>query len=143
KAILAILLRRYEFQLAGDPVASDFHGLVIGPKEPCRVSYRLRKEVVIAKNGTNGHTATATATATATGCPFHAAIEVNEARSFKVVVDRDLCQGHAACVGEAPEVFKIGADGKVELRNGQPTTADLVEKARAAAKFCPTRTIKV
>jgi len=43
KTIFAILLRRYDFELYGDPVASDFQGLVIGPKQPCRVRYRRRK----------------------------------------------------------------------------------------------------
>src|SRR5512146_2093288 len=42
KAILALLLGQYEFGLAGDAVASDFHGLVVGPKQPCRVRYRKR-----------------------------------------------------------------------------------------------------
>src|SRR5262249_27514455 len=42
KAILAILLRRYTFELVNPRVESDFHGLVVGPKEPCRVRYRRR-----------------------------------------------------------------------------------------------------
>jgi len=25
----------------------------------------------------------------------------------RVIVDRDLCQGHAACEEEAPEVFRV------------------------------------
>ena len=37
KAILALLLGQYEFELAGDAIDSDFQGLVVGPKEPCRV----------------------------------------------------------------------------------------------------------
>src|SRR5437667_8283762 len=44
KAILALLLGQYEFELSGDPIAADFHGLVIGPKEPCRVRYRRRTQ---------------------------------------------------------------------------------------------------
>jgi sterol 14alpha-demethylase len=42
KTILAVLLRRYDFELFGDPIESDFQGLVIGPKLPCRVRYRRR-----------------------------------------------------------------------------------------------------
>ena len=37
KAILALLLGQFDFQLYGDKIESDFHGLVVGPKEPCRV----------------------------------------------------------------------------------------------------------
>lgn len=40
KSIFALLLRRFEFSGYGDPLESDFHGVVIGPKQPCRVRYR-------------------------------------------------------------------------------------------------------
>jgi len=43
KTIFAMLLRRYDFTLFGDPIESDFQGLVIGPKMPCRVRYRRRQ----------------------------------------------------------------------------------------------------
>jgi sterol 14alpha-demethylase len=42
KTILAVLLHNYDFELFGDPIESDFQGLVIGPKTPCRVRYRRR-----------------------------------------------------------------------------------------------------
>jgi sterol 14-demethylase len=44
KTIFAILLRSYEFELTGDPVEADFHGLVVGPKLPCRVRYRRLRD---------------------------------------------------------------------------------------------------
>jgi sterol 14alpha-demethylase len=40
KTIFAILMRRFEFSSYGDPLSPDFHGFVIGPKQPCRVRYR-------------------------------------------------------------------------------------------------------
>ncbi len=40
KTIFAILMRRFEFSPFGDPLVPDFHGVVIGPKQPCRVRYR-------------------------------------------------------------------------------------------------------
>lgn len=40
KTIFAILMRRYSFTSYGDPMTPDFHGVVIGPKQPCRVRYR-------------------------------------------------------------------------------------------------------
>jgi len=42
KAIIAVLLNRYEFELAGDRIETDFQGLVLGPKPPIRICYRRR-----------------------------------------------------------------------------------------------------
>ena len=44
KAILALLLGQFDLGLHGDAIASDFQGLVVGPKEPCRVQYRRRAQ---------------------------------------------------------------------------------------------------
>lgn len=45
KAIFAILMRKFAFSSYGDPLAPDFHGVVVGPRQPCRVRYRrLRAE---------------------------------------------------------------------------------------------------
>jgi sterol 14alpha-demethylase len=45
KAIFAMLLRRFDFELCGDPIAPDFQGLVVGPKMPCRVRYQRRHAI--------------------------------------------------------------------------------------------------
>ena len=42
KTIMAIVLQQYDLELVGDPVVGDFQGLVIGPRQPCRVRYRRR-----------------------------------------------------------------------------------------------------
>ena len=139
KAILAILLRRFEFEVVDAPVASDFHGLVVGPKEPCRVRYRRRKAKVVAavpaSSKANGRPAVA-------GDGGRHGAPMTDARAFRVELDLDLCQGHAACVGEAPEVFRVGDDGKVELLAERPAPEHWA-KARAAATYCPTKTIRV
>jgi sterol 14alpha-demethylase len=44
KTIFAKLLTRYELELVGDPIETDFTGVVIGPKAPVRVRYRLRRD---------------------------------------------------------------------------------------------------
>jgi sterol 14-demethylase len=44
KAIIAVLLNRYDFELAGDPIETDFQGLVLGPKPPIGIRYRRRGE---------------------------------------------------------------------------------------------------
>jgi sterol 14-demethylase len=153
KAILAILLGRFEFELAGDPIAADFHGLVVGPKDPCRVRYRKRARPSVGARGshaaapaTNGASVHASSNgAAAGGCPFHAGDGAEAAtapRAMRLVVDRDLCQGHAVCVGEAPELFRIGDDGKTTLLVERPP-AELHAKAAAAARYCPTRAIRV
>jgi sterol 14alpha-demethylase len=168
KAILAMLLGQYDFELAGDKIESNFAGLVVSPKEPCRVRYRKRAQPSVtmrvaeelAKVASADPDAAAAA-AVAGGCPVphgngagknghangaqsHHAPPAQAAPSAKlaIILDRDLCQGHAVCVGEAPELFKIADDGKVALcRDDVP--AALADKARAAARYCPTRSIKI
>src|SRR5690606_37077530 len=51
KAIVALLLGQFDLGLCGDKIESDFHGLVIGPKEPCRIRYRRRKDPSISVEG--------------------------------------------------------------------------------------------
>jgi ferredoxin len=61
----------------------------------------------------------------------------------RVVVDLDLCQGHAVCVSEAPEVFTIGKhDDQVTIQDDSPpdTRSDDV---RRAVMYCPTGALSV
>ncbi|MEU0542619.1 ferredoxin [Nocardia sp. NPDC005978] len=55
---------------------------------------------------------------------------------MRLVVDSDLCQGHAVCQDEAPELFRVPKRGTVELLAADPG-ADLAA-ARAAVRYCPT-----
>jgi sterol 14-demethylase len=127
KAILTILLRRFDFELESPNVESDFHGLVVGPKEPCRVRYKKREGVTHFQYTGKGANAGAAALAP---------------QKFKVEVDLDLCQGHAVCQGEAPEVFRVSGVGKVELINAFPDP-ELYGKSKMAEKYCPTKTIRI
>jgi sterol 14-demethylase len=149
KAIMAMLVGQFDFELAGDPIESDFQGLVVGPKEPCRVRYRRRAQPSVTLSmGPDLHKATEAAAAIAAGCPAHVHAGTNghaakpAAKKLTVVLDRDLCQGHAVCVGECPEVFKLGKDGKVETITASPAP-ELHGRVAAAAKYCPTRAIKL
>lgn len=126
KAILAVLLRRYEFELVGDEIGSDFHGLVIGPQEPCRLRYKRREVDASA----------------AVQVPVAVEEEVPAPRPFLVKVDFDLCQSHAACMGEAPEIFNAEGLGKVRLKMVKPPE-ELYAKALKAAEFCPQKAIHV
>ena len=66
--------------------------------------------------------------------------------AMKVVVDRDLCQGHSVCLGECPEVFDV-----VETDEGYPQVVvmlanppeELRAKVMAAARYCPNHVITV
>jgi ferredoxin len=60
----------------------------------------------------------------------------------RIVVDRDLCQGHAACEGEAPEVFSVSKKGELTVLLPSPP-----EEQRAAVeqavKYCPTHALRI
>ena len=60
---------------------------------------------------------------------------------MRIKVDLDLCQGHGACVEEAPEVFAIDERAsKVIVRDERPGEALRVQ-VKAAIRFCPTRAL--
>jgi sterol 14-demethylase len=142
KAILAVLMRRYEFELIDRNVGSNFHGLVVGPTEPCRMRYRRRQPRVVAKPATAARPAEKRDDAAASKCPFSASAAEGEVRpKLRIELDIDLCQGHAVCVGEVPQIFAIGDNHKVTLLR-QPDES-LYSAVMAAAKYCPTRTIRL
>lgn len=125
KAILAILLRRFDFELVDRDIGSDFHGLVVGPTQPCRIRYRRRARATQAQ-------------VPATGASEE---EVVEAVPFEVRTDTDLCQGHAVCAGEAPEVFAV-VDDKVTVLQARPD-AGLRESVELAVAYCPTGALQI
>lgn len=61
---------------------------------------------------------------------------------MKITVDRDLCQGHAMCEMEAPEVFRVGKFDQVELILEQPGPAHEAA-VRLAVRYCPTRALAI
>ena len=61
---------------------------------------------------------------------------------MKIVVDRDLCQGHAACEGEAPEVFSVSKEGVLTILRPEPP-AELEAAVRLAVKYCPTHALSI
>ena len=34
---------------------------------------------------------------------------------MRIVVDRDLCQGHGVCESEAPDVFEVSQEGELTV----------------------------
>ena len=59
---------------------------------------------------------------------------------MEIKVDFDLCQGHAVCMGEAPEVFEVDDNGFLTILQDQPSE-ELREKVEKAVKYCPTGAI--
>ena len=60
----------------------------------------------------------------------------------RIVVDRDLCQGHAACEGEAPEVFSVSKQGDLTIVQPEPPE-ELWDAVRLAVKYCPTHALSI
>ncbi|WP_024801001.1 ferredoxin [Nocardia sp. BMG51109] len=58
-----------------------------------------------------------------------------------IEVDLDLCQGHAVCQDEAPEVFTVPKNDKVQLLRVDPG-ADLAA-VRDAVRYCPTQALSL
>jgi len=61
---------------------------------------------------------------------------------MRIVVDRDLCQGHASCEGEAPEVFSVSKKGDLTILQPEPPEA-LRRAAELAVKYCPTHALSI
>jgi sterol 14-demethylase len=127
KAITMSLLRRYHFELVDPPdsYGPDYTKMVVQVRQPCRVRYRRRAEGagVVERR-------TSAAGATGTG-------------SVRVRVDLQVCQGHAVCVSEAPEVFRLNAQQTaVEVLQAE-APAELHAKVAAAVKHCPTHALAI
>lgn len=130
KAIFCILLRRYEFKLVESPESyrDDYTKMVVEPASPCRIRYRKRRAMTEEKETAS----TDVSTEASPKVPLRA----------QIVVDMDLCKGHATCQGEAPELFQVDEDGRLTVLNAYPD-AKAIDKARAAARYCPTQAIQV
>lgn len=143
KAILTILLRRFDFELVNKNVGSNFHGLVVGPEEPVKLKYKRRASAadLAAQDIAAQEIASQAAAKAARTNGAHASSDAT-LKKFKVTVDLDLCQGHAACQGESPEIFRQIGVGKVRLLQARPDPS-LRAKAESAARYCPSHAIRV
>ncbi|MEU5878077.1 ferredoxin [Spirillospora sp. NPDC047279] len=59
---------------------------------------------------------------------------------MRVEADLDLCQGHAVCEMEAPDVFEVPSKGKVQVLDAEPAE-ELRDEVAAAVRYCPTRAL--
>lgn len=130
KAITATLLHHYDFELAqpDHTYRDDYEGATVMPKLPVRVRYRRRDPIAVDVAET-----------------AKSQRLFDPARPMHLSTDLQLCQGHAVCVSEAPEVFRIDDNGDVELLHTEisPDDADLHARVEGAYQHCPNRTIAI
>jgi ferredoxin len=58
----------------------------------------------------------------------------------RVVVDYDLCESNAICMGIAPEVFEVRDDDNLYLLQEEPPE-DMRAKVEEAVRRCPKQAI--
>lgn len=61
---------------------------------------------------------------------------------WKVVVDFDLCESNAVCMGIAPEVFEVRDDDFLYVLQEEPAD-DLRAKVDEAVQRCPKQAISI
>jgi len=61
---------------------------------------------------------------------------------MRVVVDFDLCESNAVCMGIAPEVFEVRDDDLLYVLNETPGP-ELHERVRQAVERCPKQAIRL
>ena len=61
---------------------------------------------------------------------------------YRVVLDEDLCQGHAMCELEAPDVFSVPKRGVVEILDSEPPD-DMRDVVELAVEMCPTQALSI
>ena len=61
---------------------------------------------------------------------------------MKVVVDMNVCESNALCMGVAPEVFEVGDDDVLRLLDENPPE-ELRSKVEEAVRICPKQAISI
>ena len=61
---------------------------------------------------------------------------------MRVVVDYDLCESNAVCMGIVPEVFEVRADDFLYVLNENPPE-ELRAKVEEAVRRCPKQAISL
>jgi ferredoxin len=66
--------------------------------------------------------------------------------TLRVVIDRELCQGHGVCMDEAPDVFLVieraGEYAQTSLLTETPPEEQRA-RVEAAVRNCPNRALKI
>jgi len=127
KAIFSVLLRELEFELAQPPESyrNDHSKMVVQLRQPCRARFRVRQREAPRPRSEATRD------------------ERVEARQARVAVDADLCQGHAVCVSECPEIFEIDRDSNTVRLRRDDVPAELYAAAGRAVRYCPTQALRL
>lgn len=141
KAILALLLGQFDLGLHGDEIASDFQGLVVGPKEPCRVRYRRRANpsVTLAQMSAGQPLAESPPP----GCPAHAGAATEKASKTSSESPPAGCPAHtngtngATTSAAPPATTTEVADAKPATKLRIRIDRDLCQGHGVCAGECP------
>ncbi|MCB0952625.1 MAG: ferredoxin [Microthrixaceae bacterium] len=61
---------------------------------------------------------------------------------MKIVIDYDLCEANAICMGIAPEVFEVREDDNLYILQEEPAE-ELRPKMEEAVRRCPKQAISI
>jgi ferredoxin len=61
---------------------------------------------------------------------------------MKIVVDYNLCESNAVCMGIAPEVFEVDDNDNLNLLQEYPGP-ELLDRVREAVDSCPKRALSL
>ena len=138
KAIFSVLLKDWTFEAAQplDSYRNDHSKMVVQLAQPCRATYRSRA------TGGAGLVAANAAGPTAAGVDEDDSTPSTRPDGWRLAVDRDLCQGHAVCEGEAPDLFTVSKQGELTVLDRRPPE-DARYRAEAAVKYCPTHALSI
>ena len=62
---------------------------------------------------------------------------------MKVVIDKDMCQGHGRCYTEAPDMYSFDEIGYIAQEGSHDVRQGLETQARVGASVCPEAAIRV
>jgi ferredoxin len=62
--------------------------------------------------------------------------------NVRIVVDRDICEGNALCVGLAPTVFDLNDDDLLTVLEEEPDQATWPD-VEAAVRSCPKQALRI
>jgi ferredoxin len=60
----------------------------------------------------------------------------------RIVVDTQVCESNAMCMGVAPEIFDVPDEGPVQVLSEHPSE-DMRAEAEEAARVCPVQAITI
>jgi sterol 14-demethylase len=145
KAIFSILLADWEFELAQPPETyrNDHSKMVVQLAQPCVVRYRRRGTAAgtgPAVAGDRAGTSGIGGGGGTTGGDGGGA--ASRRATWRIVVDRDLCQGHGNCESEAATVFSVSKKGVLSVLDETPPDA-LRAAVEAAVRECPTHALRI